>query len=480
MNIYMVASESNPFYKTGGLADVVYSLSKEYVKNKQHVFIVLPMYRNLEKADMIDAEIAFNFDVSMSWRTIPTRVFKIEREKITYYFIENRYYFERNAFYGFMDDGERYAYFNLATIELLKRVEGKVDVVHVHDWQSGMLPCLLKIKYAEDKKLGKTKSVLTIHNPMFKGYFGSYSLYDLYELPYWIYENGSVRFDEMCSSLKAGIIYSDKVTTVSPTHAYELTTREGGFGFHYILTLRRDDFVGILNGMDYGEFDPSKDKSIYQKYDPEHVSEGKFANKAAFFNEYGHGNNPEQPLFSVVSRLSEQKGLDLINAMANYIVRNNGVVAILGSGDAGEEEYLNNLARDYPANAIIYIGYSDPMAHKIYAASDFLLMPSQFEPCGLSQMISQRYGTLPLVRRTGGLADSVRPYWDEANNIEEADGLGFDDYSTYAACKTVKFAFEVYNNKEIFDRLRQNAFKVDNTWAKSAKKYLDLYKSINK
>lgn len=473
MNIIMVASEANPIYKTGGLADVIYALSKQFAKLGHNVSIIVPYYKKNGHQEKIKAEPIYSLKVKMNWRHFDFEVYNQEIDGIEYFYIENDQYFSRGNYYGYYDDGERFAFFSNATIELLKVLPFKVDIVHVHDWQPGMIPCLLKKKYKEDKVLNTIKTVLTIHNPLFKGYVGSSALFDLYGLPYSLYEDGSVQFDNQVSTLKAAIYYSDKISTVSPTHAFELTTPEGSKGLWYELILRKDDFVGILNGMDYGEFNPSNDKLIYKEYDIEDAFTGKHANKVSFLKE--HNLDPKMPLFAVVSRLSEQKGLDLMFQMAEFVTNNGGIFAVLGSGEKYAEDYFNNLIKRNPNHTFVYIGYNDEIAHKLYAASDFFIMPSAFEPCGLGQMIAQRYGSLPIVRRTGGLKDSVEPYKADLYNEKQADGFGFDNYNVIDAISTCATAFMVYKDKKVLHSLIHNAMKRDNTWKLSAEKYIDLY-----
>ncbi|MFA7222261.1 MAG: glycogen/starch synthase, partial [Bacilli bacterium] len=260
MNIVMIASEANPIYKTGGLADVIYALSKQFVTLGHNVSVILPYYKQVGKLDLLkDASPVFKMTIKMNWRVFDSEVYNKEIDGIEYFFISNDRYFDRPNYYGYYDDGERFAFFSNAAIELIKLLPYKVDIVHVHDWQPGMIPCLLKVKHKDEPAYKNIKTVLTIHNPLFKGYFNQSSLWDLYDLPIWLYEKGDVQFENQVSTLKAGIHFADKITTVSPTHAFELTTPEGSKGLWYEMVLRKDDFIGILNGMDYGEFNPSKD-----------------------------------------------------------------------------------------------------------------------------------------------------------------------------------------------------------------------------
>ncbi len=479
MNIVMVSSECLPFSKTGGLGDVAYSLSKEYVKKGHNVAVITPLYQNFKYEKYPNLKKVFSFNVKMNWRNPECEVYHLLHDGIEYFFIKNDQYFTRQGgLYGYTDDGERYAFFDNASLELVKKLPFDVDIIHCHDWQGGMIPALLKIKYSSDKILSKVKSVITIHNPLFKGYLNRESLYDLFEIPTEYYDNGSVRLENQVSTLKAGIKFADKITTVSPTHAFELKTPEGSKGLWYDLILRQEDFCGILNGMDYDEFNPEKDKIIFETYNKSNFKTNKFKNKEEFCKQ--NGLDPNLPLFAVVSRLTSQKGIDLILAMSDFVTHNHANFAVLGSGEYWAEESFNNQYRAYPSHNYVYIGYNDEIAHKLYAASDFFIMPSAFEPCGLGQMIAQRYGSLPLVRRTGGLKDSVICYDDDRENTDVANGFGFDNYNVCDALKCCATALNVYSNKKIFDKLTLNALVTDHSWNESANEYIELYKSILK
>lgn len=477
-NIAMVSSECLPFSKTGGLGDVAYALSKEFVKKGNKVSIITPLYKKIDKKKLEKAKKVYSFEVKMNWRNPICNVYHLLYEDMDFYFIANDSYFSRDGgIYGFWDDGERFAFFINASAILLKKLPYKIDIAHVHDWQGAMLPCVLKTLYKDDKDLNKVRTVLTIHNPLFKGYLGRDSLYDLYNLPLSLFDDGSVRLENQVSTLKAGIKFADKITTVSPTHAEELKTVEGSKGLWYDLILRQNDFIGILNGMDQDEFNPAKDKTIYKTYTVKNFKENKLANKIEFCKE--HNLDPKLPLFGVVSRLTDQKGLDLTYAMADFITHEGGNFAVLGSGERYAEDMFNGLYARNPSHTMVYIGYSDEIAHKIYAACDFFIMPSAFEPCGLGQMIAQRYGTLPIVRRTGGLKDSVICFNSETKNSDVANGFGFDDYYILEAIKCVTTALNVYNlNKDIMEQLVKNALLTDHSWNNSADEYLKLYSSI--
>ena len=478
MKIFMVASESRPFCKTGGLADVVYSLSKELAVLGEDVSIILPYYdliaRKLPKDKMKKAA---SFNTHMSWRTQTVDVYTYKEEGINYYFVENQQYFERGHIYGDFDDGERFAFFTMAVKEFFLVKKIYPDIVHVHDWQAGMLPCVMKMDPACYKKFSKTKYVFTIHNPAFQGLMPKFTLGDFYNFTDELFDNGSVRFKDQVSTLKSGIVYADKITTVSPTHHLELLTPEGGMGLDGVLRYREWDFSGILNGIDYLEFNPEDDKVIAMQYNVKNLVSGKKANKEALCKEFGLANN-KAPLYSLVTRITWQKGFDIIFPAVEELLNRGANIVMLGSGEFQYEQKWEEIRNRYPSQVGIYIGYSDPLAHKIYAASDFFIMPSLFEPCGLGQMIAQRYGTLPIVRRTGGLKDSVICY--DGNNAETSNGFGFDAYSVYEMKRTSHYAFDVYQDKKLLHQLMKNAMLTDNSWQKSTQEYLKLYKLLGK
>ena len=478
MKIVMVSSESRPFCKTGGLADVVYSLSKELAVLGEDVSIIIPYYdsvaRQIPKSELKKAA---SFNTHMSWRQQSVDVYHAKRDGINYYFIENRQYFERGHIYGDFDDGERFAFFTLAVKEFLLTKKLYPNIIHVHDWQAGMLPCLLKTDPDCYKKFMKTKFVFTIHNPAFQGLMPKFTLGDFYNMTDELFDNGSVRFKDQVSTLKSGIVYADKITTVSPTHHLELLTPEGGMGLDGVLRYREWDFSGILNGIDYLEFNPGDDKVIAKKFNENNIEEAKKANREALFKEVGIVNN-DGPVFSLVTRITWQKGFDIIFPAVEELINRGANIVMLGSGEYHYEQKWEELKRRYPDRVGLYIGYSDPLAHKIYAASDFFIMPSLFEPCGLGQMIAQRYGTLPIVRRTGGLKDSVICY--DGSNRETANGFGFDAYSEYEMRRTAHYAFDVYQDKKLLHQLMKNAMLTDNSWQKSTQEYLKLYKLLVK
>ncbi len=464
----MVASEARPFCKTGGLG-------KELATMGQEVFVVLPYYKQVKEKFGQSVKYVTSYPIQMSWRRNMANVFVANESGITYYFIESSQYFDRDGFYGYEDDNERFAFFVIAVKELLYHLNLIPDIIHVHDWHPGMLPCIIKEDPYSADYFKKTKFVVSIHNPAFQGMMDRSCLSDFYGLSDIVYESGKVRFKGAVSSLKSAIMYSDKVTTVSPNHKRELLSPEGSMGLNEVLELREWDFAGILNGIDYVEFDPMHDDKLVANYNAQTFAKGKAANKKALFERLGiidYGF----PCFSLVSRVTWQKGMDLVFPACEELAKRGCNIILLGSGEYNYEQAMEDIRRRYPDKVAVYIGYNDELAHQIYAASDFFLMPSLFEPCGLGQMIAQRYGTLPIVRRTGGLRDSVINF--DSGNASTSNGFGFDWYAVNDMISTCLYAYDNWWNVPLRKQLIKNAMKTDNSWTKSAKEYLALYKSI--
>ena len=469
----MACSEANPFVKTGGLADVTYSLSKQLTLLGEEVVVVLPFYNQIRNKNL-DLNFEGTILVEMAWRKESANIYSISKEGIKYYFLENRHYFERDGIYGYFDDGERFAFYSLAFVKLLESINYQPDIIHAHDWQPGMIFCYIREKNLSFYK--NTKFVMTIHNPAFQGILEKSALGDLYDLPDYLYDNGKVRFMDKVSTLKAGIEYANKITTVSPNHRNELLTPEGSMGLNNVLIHHEYDFCGILNGIDYQEFNPEKDPYIVKNYKASNFLTGKKENKIALINQFNL-TNYNLPVYALVSRVTWQKGMSLVFAAARSLLNRGANIILLGSGEFALEQEMENLKREYPEHVGIYVGYNNALAHLIYAGSDFFMMPSLFEPCGLGQMIAQRYGTLPIVRRTGGLKDSVINY--DSHNKDVANGYGFDNFTEFDMVQTCHYAYDIYvNDIETHKLLVKNALLTDNSWEKSGKQYHELYKSI--
>ena len=473
MRIAMVSSEINPLAKSGGLADVVYSLAKELIVTGEEVICVLPYYKSIKDNATVKVARIGHINVFLSWRKQRADIYKTYYNGILFYLIDNPYYFGRDGLYGFYDDAERFAFFTLATASLFSFVRFKPDIIHLHDWQPGMLPVIGK--RSNDPYLNQAKYVFTIHNEDFKGYFDRFFLNDFYNLPDSLFDDGSVRFDGQVSSFKAALVFSDFITTVSPTHANELLTPEGSKGIHAILEGRRNDYAGIVNGIDEGEWNPLEDPFIQINYDAKTQENAKKACKKHLLSYFGIGET-EAPVFGLVSRLTYQKGVELICQEAKNIVTRGGILIVLGAGEYGLEEWLEGLGREFPGQVGFYRGYSSQMAHDIYSGADFFLMPSLFEPCGIGQMIAQRYGCLPIVREVGGLKDTVVGY--DGNNKEDATGFTFRDYDLNQFDQAIQKAEDVYRDKNTLNVLISNAMNVDHGWPSSCKQYLALYERL--
>lgn len=475
MKILMVSSESAPFAKTGGLADVVYALSKELAILGEEVSVVLPFYATIRR--LPDQEIRFlmNVQVPLGWRFQNAKIFKTFIDGITFYLVENEFYFGREGIYGYEDDTERFAFFSVAVRNMLQAIKLKPDIIHIHDYHGGMIPALVKIQNARTRYYAKIKFVVTIHNPAFQGEFHPDLLQDFYDIRKEYFDNGTLRYRDKVNGLKAAIVFADKINTVSPTHAQELLTPEGSKGLDGILKLRANDFSGILNGIDYDEFNPATDKFIVSKYSASKLSL-KSENKVALFKELGLVGNEKTPLFTMVTRLTWQKGMDLVLAAIVDVLHQGANVVVVGSGEYGYEQALERLRGQFPTQMAIYIGYNNALAHRVYAAGDFFFMPSLFEPCGIGQMIAQRYGNLPIVRATGGLKDTIIGY--DGHNETVADGFSFEAYDEHTMKLTTNLALALYQKPALFKKLVKNAMRKNNNWREAGKKYLALYHSV--
>lgn len=476
MKIAMLGSEANPLAKTGGLADVVHALSRELVKKGEEVLILLPYYRSIAWSNRCPKLTDLPpFSVKMGWRNAVCDPHVCEIDGVKYYLLGNGNYFDRDRLYGYDDDGERFAFFSLAAMEFLARLGTEVDLIHIHDWQVGMVPCIGKVLYRGCPAFAKTRYVLTIHNPAFKGYLDPYSLGDLYNLPSYLYENGTVRFEGMVSTLKAGIATCDKITTVSPTHREELLQPSTSQGLDGVLRTREYDFCGFVNGIDVEEWNPRTDPHIFANYGIRDLRSGKRKNKEALAAMHGIDVS-SGPLFGLVSRLTYQKGIDLVLSSIRPFLERGACLEVLGNGEYELEQGFLALQRDFPSRVHVHVGYSNELAHQIYAASDFFLMPSLFEPCGIGQLLAERYGSLPVARDTGGIHDTVVSYNGENESV--ADGILFTHYLSDAMAYGFQKAMEIYQNKALFLTMGKNAMKADHSWSSSAELYAGLYRSL--
>ncbi len=474
MRVLFVASEGTPFIKSGGLADVIGSLPKEMAKQGVESIVVLPKYQDMKFADKI--EYVTNFDIFMGWRKCYCGVFKYELDGVTYYFIDNEQYFKRPGLYGYDDDYERFAFFDFAVLELISHLNIRPDVLHMHDWQTAMIAMLYRERYCYYDYYQNIKLVFTIHNIAFQGKADPHLLEEFFALDNYLYYNGNCRNDDCLNMMKAAIFYSDIITTVSPTYAKEILTDEYGEGLQSILQMRQHDLYGILNGVDYDVINPNKDPMIVKKYTPRTVKKGKLENKLALQKEVGLPENPDVALIGIVTRLTRQKGLDLIINQFEALCGRRVQVVILGAGDRVYEDALKGVAYYHQDKVSMQCKYDFGLSCRIYAGCDMFLMPSLFEPCGLSQMMSLKYGTIPIVRETGGLKDSVIPY----NEFEQTGtGFSFTNYNAHEMMDTIDYALHTfYDYPENWDRLVQRAMKEKLDWEVSASRYIELFSSL--
>jgi starch synthase len=471
MKILFVGSEATPFSKTGGLADVLGALPKALINQGIDARVVLPKHGITKNKFEDQLEYLTHYRIPVSNKNEYAGVQKIVHEGVTFYFIDNEYYFGyRDTLYGHYDDGERYGFYNNAVLKMLEAVDFYPDIIHCNDWQSGLLPYIYKQKYEHMPKYKGIKTVLTIHNIAYQGVF-SKSLMPYLNIDY----SDKLEFDNMINFLKTGIATADFITTVSENYANEILYEYFGFGMQSILNERKEELFGIVNGIDYDEFNPKKDKKIAYNFSPYNYLKGKKTNKSALQKTLGMKES-DLPVIGIVSRLTEAKGFDLImNEIEGLLSKKDVQFAILGSGDSDIENFFTNLKAQYPDNVGVYIGYSDEMARKIYAGSDMFLMPSRFEPCGLAQLISLKYGTIPVVRKTGGLRDTIAIY---NKYTGEGTGFGFENYDSKDMLFAINNALEVYGDKNSWKTLVKRAMNQDFSWDASAKKYIDLYNKL--
>ena len=475
--ILMVASEGLPFIKSGGLADVVGSLPQELVKKGHEVRVIMPMYLKIAQKFHEEMQLEAQYSVSIAYHEVPVNIWSTTRKEVKFYFVEHKGYFERDGLYGYIDDGERFAYFQKAVLEMLNQLNYFPEIMHCHDWHTGMLPAMCKEGHSFDERYRNIRFVYTIHNLAFQGNFGPEMLDSCLGLDYRIFDNGNVRYDGGISFMKSGILYADKVTTVSPTYSQEILTPQYGEHMEMVLNIRKYDLWGITNGIDIEMWNPMSDPDVPYHYNKVNVAKEKKENKMALQKELGLTVDPNVMLVGAVSRLTWQKGFYLMMEKLSEICAMPIQVAILGSGESGIEEQMRQLEEGNEGKIAFYNGYSDSLAHRIYAASDLFLMPSLFEPCGISQLISMRYGTLPLVRETGGLKDTVTPYneFDKTGN-----GFSFANYNSDEMVQVMYNAIDVYYNRpEDWKILVRNAMNTDVSWEKSAETYCQLYAQLH-
>lgn len=475
MKVLYAASEAVPFCKTGGLADVAGSLPPALAAQGVETAVILPLYR-LVKERFVDQLTFLCYDyVDLAWRHAYCGLFSLKKDGVTWYFLDNEQYFGRPELYGCADDGERFGFFSRAVVKMLDHLDFWPDVIHCNDWQTALIPIYLKDDGVREERYRSVRTVLTIHNIEYQGRYDPYCLGGLFGLDRGWVDDGTLLLDGDLNLLKGAILTADAVNAVSPTYAQELKNPYFAHRMEGILTQCGYKLSGVLNGIDMKLYDPAADPRIAANYTAEDVS-GKAADKAELQKALGLRPEPETPIIAMVCRLVTHKGLDLIREVMGDIMELPVQFVLLGSGDAAYEDFFRHAAERWPERMAIRLGYDEALSMAIYAGADLFLMPSRSEPCGLSQMIAMRYGTVPIVRETGGLKDTVQPYeaWRDAGT-----GFTFANYSSADMLHVLREAAYLYKDyPDAFARLRRRAMERDFSWNRSAGDYLKIYAAV--
>ena len=473
-NILFLASEAVPFIKTGGLADVVGSLPRAIDKNYFDVRIMIPKYLCMREELRNDLEYVTHFYMDYLGQSRYVGVLKKEVDGILYYFIDNEYYFAGDRPYGnWYWDLEKFCFFSYAALSALPLLDFHPDVLHCHDWQTGLVPVLLKDRFAGGEFFRSIRSVFTIHNLRFQGMWDRKTIQRFTELSDYYFTPDKLEFHKDGNLLKGGLVYADAITTVSKAYAKEIQNAFYGEGLEGLLQARDQDLRGIVNGIDYELWNPKRDRFLDFPYDKVSVYKEKVKNKMALQERLGLDVAENTMLISIVSRLTDQKGLDLVERVFDELCQDSLQFVILGTGEERYENFFRYFAWKYPNRVSAQIYYSEEASHRIYAGSDALLLPSLFEPCGLSQLIALRYGTVPIVRETGGLRDTVEPY----NEYEKkGDGFSFANYNAHEMMASIRYAEKVYyDDKKGWRGIIKRGMKKNFSWESSALQYQELY-----
>ena len=471
LKVLGVVSEVVPFISTGGMGQVAGALAAALAENDSglDIRIVAPLYAQFR--DKYDPQMRFLGEtrVELAWRNIYCGVYELKNNGITFYFVDNLFYFGRDDAYGYYDDGERFAYFSKAVFSVIEMSGYVPDVMHAHDWQTALVPIYLKTRFAD--RYDSIRSVFTIHNLEYQGQFSLDILTDVFDLRQE--ELGLVEYDRCINLLKGAIVCADKLTTVSPSYAKEIRTG-GGYGLDSIISQNASKLVGIINGIDTKTYDPATDTTIEVNYSIDTI-ENKALNKKKIQALFNLPNAPRKPLICVISRLVSHKGIDLITYIMEDLLKLDVQFIVLGTGDHAFELFFEEMAVLHPDKTGVSISYNPMIASRIYAGADIMLMPSRSEPCGLAQMIACRYGTIPIVRKTGGLGDTIHDCRNGTGN-----GFVYDDYSAAALFETITQALDLYTyREEDWKNLMRDAMESDFGWELSAKAYADIYRELH-
>lgn len=473
MKVLYVSSEALPFMASGGLADVAGSLPKALRKRLIGCRVVMPMYDGIKQELKDQMTFLTSISVPVAWRRQYCGIFEAKCDGVIYYLLDNQYYFKRDGIYGFYDDAERFAFFSRAVLEMIPHIGFKPDIIHCNDWQSALTPLYYSTMYANREGYENIKTVFTIHNIQYQGTYGKELISEVLGLR--PEDTGLIEYDGDVNFMKGAIETANRVTTVSPSYANEILDPWYAHGLDPILRDRSFKLSGILNGIDVDNYNPETDKDIFANYSADNFSK-KAVNKRELQKLMGLPQKKDVPVIGMVSRLVGHKGLDLCKAVLDELLATSDVqMVVLGSGEWQYEEFFKQLAAKYPDKFAVYIGFVPPLSRKIYAGADMFLMPSKSEPCGLSQMIALRYGTIPIVRETGGLRDSIHDSGDG-----EGNGFTFANYNAHEMLYTIRRALEGYAQPKGWKILVERAMRCDNSWGKSANEYIKLYKALLK
>ncbi len=470
MKILYAASEAYPFAASGGLADVAGSLPKAIRGKMQACRVVMPLYSDIKPELRAQMKYVTNLTVFLSWRALYCGVFEANYNGVVYYFLDNEYYFKRPGLYGYYDDGERFAFFSKAVLEMLHYIDYTPDIIHCNDWQTALVPVYLNVFYRGEKKFRDIKTVLTIHNIQYQGKYGMEMVQDVLGLP----QSAApiVEYDGDVNYMKGGIDQCNMVTTVSKTYAQEILDPWFSHGLDRILKARQFKLTGILNGIDVEGYDPQSDPNIVAPFSAKDPSK-KAENKRALQEEMGLPQQKDVMVLGIVSRLVDHKGMDLVKYIGDELLREPIQLVVLGSGEYIFESFFEEMKRRYPDKVGYTKGFIPPLARRIYAGADTFLMPSKSEPCGLAQMVALRYGTIPIVRATGGLKDSIQDLGGEDGN-----GFTFQSYNAHDMLGAVKRALQLYGDKKAWQKAVVGGMNCDFSWKKSAGEYVAMYRRI--
>ncbi len=473
MKVLYAASEALPFIASGGLGDVAGSLPQALRKRLVGCRVVMPLYEGIKQELKDTMKFITNICVPVAWRRQYCGIFEAKAGGVIYYLLDNQYYFKRDSLYGFYDDAERFAFFSRAILEMLPHIDFKPDIIHCNDWQTALTPVYYSTMYATKPGYENIKTVFTIHNIQYQGVYGEELIDNVVGI-----DHGSrnlIEYDGAVNLMKGGIECANAVTTVSPSYATEILDPWFSHGLDPILRERSFKLRGILNGIDVINYNPETDKDIFKNYTADNIR-GKYVNKRELQKLLGLPEKSDTPVMGMVTRLVSHKGLDLCKEVLDELLATTDIqLVVLGSGDYQYEEFFRGLAARYPDKVGLCLGFIPDLARKIYAGADLFLMPSKSEPCGLSQMVALRYGTIPIVRETGGLRDSVR---DSGDN--EGNGFVFSSYNAHDMLHSIRRAVEGYNDKDGWAILVKRAMDSDNSWGKSANEYIKMYKELLK